>query len=175
MADQAHRYISDQAESTDNRSVISKFSVAVDLHEVRAEVFHVIKEVRPLRMARELYPLVRREVLHRKLLRSHGDLSAAMEAHNAAPCRYAKRTVSRPQIRSTDSTNSRSGEIFTYGLGRTRTVNRPGNSSSKTISADPLFSSIIGWSLAAISSGACVESIRIVTVRLKISLTRSIG
>ena len=64
MADQTDRHIPEHAESADDGGIVAELPVAVDFDEVRTKMFHVIQEVRTLRMPCELYLLVRREVIH---------------------------------------------------------------------------------------------------------------
>ena len=88
VPDQAYGPVPQHRETAHNRSIISEFPVSMDFHEVRAEMFHVIQEIRTLRMPCELYLLVRREVLHILERTIRGE-----------PCRVRRFFQRTPQIR----------------------------------------------------------------------------
>jgi hypothetical protein len=64
MADEADGNATERTKAADDRRIVPELAVAVDFDEIRTDEFHVIEEVRTLRMPCELYLLVRREVIH---------------------------------------------------------------------------------------------------------------
>ncbi len=66
MAYEADGHVSQETETADDGSIVTKVAVAVDFDEVVSYMLDVIEEVRALRMTRKLYLLVRRKMFHRK-------------------------------------------------------------------------------------------------------------
>src|SRR5439155_1469799 len=64
MSDETDWLVQHRAETADNCSVITEFSIAVDFKEVGTQMLDVIQKVRTLRMPCELYLLVRRKLIH---------------------------------------------------------------------------------------------------------------
>ena len=66
MAYEADGHVSQETETADDGSIVTKVAVAVDFDEVVTYMLDVIEEVRALRMTGKLYLLVRRKMFHRK-------------------------------------------------------------------------------------------------------------
>jgi len=64
MTEHAYGLATQHTETGNDGGIVSEFSIPVDFGKIRAQVFDVIQKIRTVRMTRELYLLVRREVIH---------------------------------------------------------------------------------------------------------------
>ena len=61
MSDHHQRLTAEAGQAADNRRIISKATVSVQLGELGAQTLNVVKRVGPVSVARELYPLPGRQ------------------------------------------------------------------------------------------------------------------
>src|SRR5439155_18832403 len=64
VAKHAHRPVAEATETGDDGGIVGESPIPVHLDKIRAQMLYVIQKVRTLRMTRELYLLVRGELIH---------------------------------------------------------------------------------------------------------------